>query len=72
MKIIKVRKDDRGEITDVMLDNGQEMTINEAVQLASNKQIENVNVAHSKKGQVYLRSYPNGNIEDNLDSLPTF
>lgn len=72
MKITNVRKDENSEICAVKLDNGQELDIQNAIQMASNGQIENVTVGHSKLGQQYLRSYPNGSVEDNLDRLPEF
>jgi len=72
MKIIKVKKDTNDVITDVMLDDNRIININEAINLAMNKQIDNVTIGHSKNGKQYLRSYPNGDSNDNLDRLPLF
>lgn len=71
-KIIKVKKNPEGDITDVMLDNGNVYSINEAMIMAKDDLISGVNVSESKNGQTYLRSNPNGSKDDNLDNLPEF
>ena len=69
--IIKVRKNNEGDITDVMLENGNVYSINEAITMAKDGLIEGVNVSRAKNGREYLRSDPNGTVKDNLDNLPT-
>lgn len=71
-EIIKVRKNGEGDITDVMLDNGNVYSMNEAIIMAKDGLIEGVNVGRAKNGREYLRSDPNGTEKDNLDNLPTF
>jgi len=71
-EIIKVRKNSDGDITDVMLDNGNVYSINEAITMARDGLIAGVNVGRAKNGREYLRSEPNGTENDNLDRLPTF
>lgn len=71
-RIIKVRKNNEGDITDVMLENGNVYSINEALVMARDGLIQGVNAAHSKNGRDYLRSNPNDEKEDNLDNLPAF
>ncbi len=71
-KIIKVKKNSDGDITDVMLDNGNIYSINEAVMLARDGAIEGVNIGRARNGRQFLRSNPNEEQNDNLDSLPTF
>lgn len=71
-KIIKVKRNPEGDITDVMLENGNVYSINEAIMMAKDNLIEGVNVSHAKNEREYLRSNPNGDKSDNLDSLPTF
>ena len=68
--IIKVRKNSDGDITDVMLKNGNVYSIDEAILMAKDGQIEGVNVSRAKNGREYLRSDPNGRKSDNLDNLP--
>lgn len=69
-KIQKVRKNEDGDITDVMLDNGNVYNISEAISLAKSGQIDGVIVGRAKNGREYLRSEPNDNPNDNLDNLP--
>ncbi|MDK2799429.1 MAG: hypothetical protein PWP27_817 [Clostridiales bacterium] len=71
-KIIKVKKNLDGDITDVMLKNGNVYSINEAIMMAKDHRIEGVNVGQAKNGREFLRSNPNSNESDNLDNLPTF
>lgn len=71
-KIMKVKKNNDGEITDVMLENGNVYSINEAIMMAKNRAIAGVNVGKSKNGKEYLRSNPNEEQNDNLDNIPTF
>lgn len=69
-KIQKVKKNEDGDITAVMLDDGNVYDIDEAIRMAKNGQIEGVIVGRAKNGREYLRSQPNGNPNDNLDNLP--
>ena len=71
-KIIKVKKNADGDITDVLLENGNVHSIDDAIIMAKDQLIENVNVGRAKNGREYLRSNPNGLSGDNLDNLPTF
>lgn len=71
-RIVKVKKNPQGDITDIMLDNGNVYSVNEAVMMAKDGLISGVNVGQAKNGREYLRSNPNGSANDNLDSLPTF
>ena len=71
-KITKVKKNSDGDITDVMLENGNTYSVNEAIMMAKDHQLEGVNVGRAKNGREYLRSNPNDNPNDNLDKLPQF
>jgi hypothetical protein len=71
-KIMKVRKNSQGDITDVMLNDGNVYSITDAIELAKDHKIEGVNVGKAKNGREYLRSNPNGQESDNLDHLKTF
>lgn len=68
--IIGVIKDGKGEITAYKLDNGQLVDKAEGVTMARNGEISGVMVGKSKNGHEYLRSLPDGNDNNNLDSLP--
>ncbi len=71
-KIIKIKKNPDGDITDVMLNNGNVYSINDAIMMAKDGLIEGVNVGRAKNGREYLRSNPNDVKNDNLDTLPSF
>ena len=71
-KILKVKKNPDGDITDVMLENGNVYSINEAIMMARDGLIEGVNVGKARNGREYLRSNPNDSEGDNLDNMPSF
>jgi hypothetical protein len=71
-KIMRVKKNGEGDITDIMLDNGNVYSINDAIMMAKDNLIDGVNVGKAKNGREYLRSNPNGQENDNLDNLPMF
>ncbi|TEB04065.1 hypothetical protein Psch_04194 [Pelotomaculum schinkii] len=71
MRIEKVRKNNEGDITDVMM-NGNIYSIDQAIMLAQDGLIEGVNVARARSGREYLRSNPDETAENNLDNLPQF
>jgi hypothetical protein len=71
-KIVKVKKNPDGDITDVMMDNGNVYSIDEAIMMASDHLIDGVNVGRARNGREYLRSNPNDDESDNLDNLPEF
>jgi len=72
LRIRKVRKNEDGDIIAVMLENGQMMDIEQAIQQAEIGNIEGVNVGTAKNGRKFLRANPDGNEENNLDNLPQF
>ncbi|AGY75746.1 DUF3892 domain-containing protein [Clostridium autoethanogenum] len=71
-KVIKVKKNPQGDITDVMLENGNVYSIDEAIMMTKDGLIEGINVGKAKNGREYLRSNPNGDQSDNLDNKPIF
>lgn len=71
-KVVKVKKNNDGDITDIMLDNGNVYSIDEAIMMVKDDLVEGVNVGKARNGREYLRSNPNDNEDDNLDNMPTF
>ena len=71
-KVIKVKKNSQGDITDVMLENGNVYSIDETIMMVKDGLIEGINIGKSKNGREYLRSNPNGDEDDNLDNKPIF
>ena len=68
--ISRVAKDNGGEITAYELENGEIVSKEQAVLLAKQGNISGVLVSTSKKGEEFLRSLPDGDKTNNLDSLP--
>ncbi|MBR0598873.1 DUF3892 domain-containing protein [Sinanaerobacter chloroacetimidivorans] len=71
-KIIKIKKNEDGEITDVMLDNGSVMPVNQAILLAKRGELDDTIVVRGKDGGEFLRIDPNQSDFDNLAEFPTF
>lgn len=70
-KIVAVRRLN-GVTTAVKLDDGQELTVAQAVNLCENGLLPGFNVGYSKFGEAYLRGIGDGDQSNNLDNLPTF
>ena len=72
MKIVKVKKSGDGDITDVMFDNGEVCSIQQAIEMAKRDEIEHVMVGKARNGRETLRSTPNNTEDDNLANMPLF
>ncbi|MGH4123068.1 MAG: DUF3892 domain-containing protein [Clostridium sp.] len=68
--ISKVVKDNSGEITAYEFENGDIVSKEQAVLLAKQGNIGGVSISTSKRGEEFLRSLPDGEKSNNLDSLP--
>lgn len=71
LKIVAVQKDGRN-IKAVQFQNGEVADIQQAIQMAEQDLIEDVNTGKNREGEKTLRSYPDGDPTNNLDNLPTF
>jgi hypothetical protein len=72
MKIVKVRKNADGDITNVLTSTGEELDVSKAVALAKSGTVESVVVGKNRNGNDVIKSSPSSNTEDNLDNLPSF
>ena len=68
-KIVETIKDSSGEIMQYVLENGTTVDKAQGVEMAKNGQIDGVIIAHSKKGEEYLRTKPDGTQWNNLSSM---
>ena len=68
-KIVETIKNSSGEIMQYVLENGKTVDKAQGVEMAKNGEIDGVIVAHSKKGEEYLRSKPDGTEGNNLSSM---
>ena len=64
-RITDTIKDSSGEITHYILDSGEKLEKADGVNRAKNGEIEGVIIAHSRKGEEYLRTKPDGNEGNN-------
>lgn len=72
MKIVGVRKDEKGIIQKYKLDSNKVVGVNEAIQMVKNNEIENCNVFTTRNGSEAIRSNNDGDPSNNLDNLPSF
>ena len=70
--VTKVRKNSEGDITDIMLSNGEAYSIKQAIDMTKEGKMQGVNVGKAKNGREFLKSNPNGTEEDNLSNKPMF
>lgn len=68
-KIVQTIKDSSGEIMQYVLENGTTVDKAQGVEMAKNGQIDDVIIAHSKRGEEYLRTKPDGTQGNNLSSM---
>lgn len=68
--ITRVVKDTNGEISAYEFENGDIVSKEQAVMLAGRGSISGVSVSTSRKGEKFLRSLPDDDESNNLDSLP--
>lgn len=71
-KIIKVKKNEQGTVTDVMFENGRVCPLNFAILMAKNGAVDGFNVVRGKNGGEYLSADPNSSDVEDLDKMPTF
>lgn len=71
-KIVKIKKDHDGNITDVMLENGIVLPINHAVLRAREGLIDGVIAVRGEDGGEFIKTDPNSYPLDNLMDFPTF
>jgi len=71
-KIIKIKKNEDGRITEVMLENGIILPINHAILYAKEGHIDGVIAVRGEDGGEFIRTDPNSYPFDNLMDLPTF
>lgn len=71
-KIVKIKKNHEGFISEVMLEDGTVLPINHAILQAKEGRIDGAIVVRGKDGGEYLRTDPNSYPIDNLMDLPTF
>lgn len=69
-RITKIKKNNIGDITDVMMEDGNIYTMDEAVSMAKHNIIEGVKITQPDFGHDYLKSDSSGDYD--LNKLPKF
>ena len=72
MKIVAVKKDNKGVIQEYKLDNNKTVGVEQAVQMVKSGKIEGCNVFTTRSGSEAIRSNNDGDTSNNLDNLPRF
>lgn len=72
MKVVKVRKNNDGDITNVLTDDNVERTLSQAVALAKRGKLDSIVVEKNSNGVNIIASSPKASEESNLNNLPTF
>lgn len=72
MKVVKVRKNNDGDITNVLTDDNVERSLTEAVALAKRGKLDSIVVERNRNGVNTITSSPKATEENNLNNLPTF
>ncbi|MDK2822809.1 MAG: hypothetical protein PWQ67_667 [Clostridia bacterium] len=70
-KVVAVNKDPDGNIIAVKTDGGQVYRLEQAIMQIENGNLTGVQIVN-RNGRSYLRTYPDGTPENNLDNLPEF
>lgn len=70
--VVRVKKDSYGNVTDVMLNNGEVMPINKALLMSKNGIVEDIIVKHGENGAEYYRAHPTHIGEDSFEHIPQF
>ena len=71
MDIIAVRKNEDGGNSEFKLNNGQIVSMEEAIKMCENGKLPNYNVGTSKTGTKFIRGNADGDSTKNLDILDT-
>lgn len=70
-RVAEVRRNGNGNIIAVKTDAGQIYRLDQAVLQIESGNLEGVQIVE-RNGELYIRSYPDGLTENNLDNLPSF
>lgn len=72
LKIIKIKKNEHGDVTDIMLEDDSIVPINHAIQMARKGDIDGTVVVRGENGGEFLKLDPNSYTRHDLTDLPTF
>jgi hypothetical protein len=68
--VVDAKADSKGNITAVRLSGNKTFTpLETAIRMADNGSLSNAHAVHKSDGSSYLRSNPDGKLNNNLDSM---
>jgi len=67
-----VRKNGDGDIIEFKLSSGKIVDYKSAQEMVKNNEISNLNLFKGRDSEMHIRSNPDGDKSNNLDSMPTF
>lgn len=67
-----VRKNADGDIIEFKLSSGRIVDYKAAQEMVRNNEISNLNLFKGRDNEMHIRSNPDGDKSNNLDSMPTF
>ena len=70
-KVVAVRKDEKGKITDYKLETGEILDATEAISAVESGKIEGCMISESRDGDTFIRS-KRGQADYKLSDLPEF
>ena len=69
-RIVNAREDENGNISHVLLEGNQKFTpVEKAIEMTEGGKIEGVHVVHRQDGKEFLRTNPDGDKGNNLDTM---
>jgi hypothetical protein len=69
-RIVDAREDKDGNISDVLLDGNKRFTpIEKAIEMTDKGKVEGAHVVHRQDGTEFLRTNPDGDKDNNLDTM---
>ena len=69
-KVVGARADAKGNITHVKIEGNQRFTpVEQAINMADRHELENAHAVHKQDGTSYLRTNPDGTVQNNLDDM---
>lgn len=69
-RIVDAKEDENGNISYVLLDGNQRHTsVEKAIDMVEEGKIEGVHVVHRQNGKEFLRTNPDGDKDNNLDTM---
>ena len=71
-KVVAVQKDGQDRIVDFKLDDGRELDYEQCIDAIHNGELPDLICTNTKSGSLSIRTYADGDPDNNLSRLPLF